>query len=211
MSAHQARCASTPVWALVPAKSFARAKSRLSEVLDDRARAALARSMFDHVLGVLRASPEVAGVMVVTDGEDVAIVARAHGAEVVRDAESPPLGAIVDAALVEVEQRGATAALVVMADLPELHASDVDRLVRALAQSALVIAPDLRGDGTNALGLRPPSLLRTSFGNRDSFARHLHAAAAAGLHPTVHRSDGLGFDVDEPADLSRLSPGFRGG
>ena len=39
------------VWALVPAKAFERGKSRLAPALDDAARAAFARSLFDHVLG----------------------------------------------------------------------------------------------------------------------------------------------------------------
>src|SRR5579871_6872770 len=67
------------VWALVPAKSFARAKSRLSPILDAQARRDLARSMLEHVLSVLAECPEIAGVMVVTDGDEVADLARARG------------------------------------------------------------------------------------------------------------------------------------
>jgi 2-phospho-L-lactate guanylyltransferase (CobY/MobA/RfbA family) len=47
--------------------------------------------------------------------------------------------------------------------------------------------------------------MRTSFGTRDSFARHLRAAEASGLRVGVHRSEGLGFDVDEPGDLARAT------
>jgi 2-phospho-L-lactate guanylyltransferase len=193
------------VWALVPAKSFARAKSRLSGSLGEAERAALARSMLDHVLAVLGACPEIAGVMVVTDGDDVAEAARARGAVVVRDAERPPLGAIVDAALIELRARGAEAALVLMSDLPELAVADVRALVAPIRANDVVAAPDLREEGTNALGLRPPDRMRTSFGTRDSFARHLRAAEASGLRVGVHRSEGLGFDVDEPGDLARAT------
>ena len=74
------------VWALVPVKSFARAKSRLAGVLGPAEREALARSMFEHVLRVLASSGEVGGVTVVTDGDDVATLARSLGAAVMRDA-----------------------------------------------------------------------------------------------------------------------------
>ena len=37
-------------WALVPVKRFDQGKSRLGEVLDDAARAEVARAMFDRVL-----------------------------------------------------------------------------------------------------------------------------------------------------------------
>jgi len=198
------RVAPGPVWALVPAKSLERAKSRLSGSLGAVERADLARAMLEHVLSVLAASGKIDGVMVVTDGEGVAELARARGAVAVRDAASPPLGAIVDAALAELRARGAGSALVLMADLPLLTPGDVGQLVARMAEVDVVAAPDLRGEGTNALGLAPPDRLRTSFGTRDSFDRHLRTAEAAGLALGVHRSDGLAFDVDEPADLEAL-------
>jgi 2-phospho-L-lactate guanylyltransferase len=201
-----------PVWALVPAKSFARAKSRLAGLLGAQERESLARAMLEHVLAVLSSSAGIAGVMVVTDGDDVAELARARGAVAVRDAvatwgspANAPLGVIVDAALAELSARGAGAALVLMSDLPELTPADVQQLVERMAELDVVAAPDLRGEGTNALGLSPPDRLRTSFGTRDSFARHLRAAEGAGLRVGVHRSEGLAFDVDEPEDLARLS------
>jgi 2-phospho-L-lactate guanylyltransferase len=198
------------VWALVPAKSFGRAKSRLSKALGEGARRDLARSMLEHVLGVLASSSEIAGVMVVTDGDDVADLARARGAVAVRDAvpdsaSALVLGDIVDAALLELRARSAGAALVLMSDLPDLSAADVRRLVAQMAELDVVAAPDLRGEGTNALGLTPPDRLPTSFGVRDSFPRHLRAAEAAGLRVGVERSFGLAFDVDEPADLEVLA------
>jgi 2-phospho-L-lactate guanylyltransferase len=195
------------VWALVPAKSFARAKSRLSGLLDERGREGLARSMLEHVLAVLAACPEIAGVVVATDGDDVAELARARGAVVVRDAARAPLGIIVDGALLELSSRSAGAALVLMSDLPRLAAGDVRRLVEQMAGDDVVVAPDMRGEGTNALGLTPPDRLKTSFGTRDSFERHLRAAESAGLRVGVHESEGLAFDVDEPADLERLRGG----
>jgi 2-phospho-L-lactate guanylyltransferase (CobY/MobA/RfbA family) len=78
-----------------------------------------------------------------------------------------------------------------------------------MAGHDVVAAPDLQGEGTNALGLTPPDRLRTSFGTRDSFHRHVRDAERAGLRVGVHRSEGLAFDVDEPGDLARLSAGMR--
>ena len=198
-----------PVWALVPAKSFARAKSRLAGILGAAERAELARSMLEHVLSMLAACAEIDGILVVTDGDDVADLARARGAVAVRDAASPPLGAIVDAALAELHARGAGTALVLMSDLPRLAAADVRDLIAGMSELDVLAAPDLRGEGTNALVLAPPDRLLTSFGVRDSFARHLQRAQAAGLRVGVHRSEGLAFDVDEPADLESLASSRR--
>jgi 2-phospho-L-lactate guanylyltransferase (CobY/MobA/RfbA family) len=164
------------VWAIVPAKGFARAKSRLDGALDAASRSSLARDMLAHVLDTLRSSNEITNVVVVTDGEDVEALAGMYGA--------------------------IAHALVVMADLPWLTTNDVRSLVAALAGADVVVAPDASREGTNALALR--GRVRTAFGSGASFAEHLARAKSAGLTTRIVESRGLAFDVDTPADLAAL-------
>jgi 2-phospho-L-lactate guanylyltransferase len=193
------------VWALVPAKDFGRGKSRLRPALSDDARAAFARSLFDHVVGVLTASQVVGGVLVATDSPLVAAAARAHRAEVLLD---PPgvatLAAVVDGGLAELAARGARAALVLMADLPHLGPDDVRALVALLDDHEVAIVRADDGQHTNALALAPPTCLATAFGRPDSFAAHVAAAHAAGLRVAIIESAGVAFDVDGPDELARL-------
>jgi 2-phospho-L-lactate guanylyltransferase len=195
-------------FAIVPVKGFARAKSRLSPPLEPDARGTLARAMAEHVLGVLERSPGVGGIVVATDSDEVARLAEARGAIAVRDREGARLGAIVDDAIAAAGARGARAALVVMSDLPRLADGDVARLLEALATSDVVVAPDRRGEGTNALGVARVGALATSFGYADSAARHLGRAREAGLMAVVCESAGLGLDVDTPEDLEDSSLGL---
>jgi 2-phospho-L-lactate guanylyltransferase len=190
------------VSAIVPAKAFARAKSRLEGVLDAPSRAALARDMLAHVLGTLRASEEVGSIVVVTDGEDVEALALACGATCVRDRGEAPLRLAVDVGLDALERDAD--ALVVMADLPWLASNDVRSLVAALARADVVVAPDASGHGTNALALTSRGRMRTAFGSGDSFAEHVARANAAGLRTRIVESRGLAFDVDTPADFAEL-------
>jgi len=194
-------------WALVPARSFATAKSRMAHL--GAGRPALARALLDHVLSVLgRAGLD--GVLVATDGEDVAAMAREHGAEVLFDATSMvagvpvPLAVVVDRGLAALEGRGADAALVLMADLPLLAPADVRRMIGALPGADVVAAPDRDHLGTNALALRLPAALPTCFGNADSYQRHLVAAAARAMRVVTIDRDTLGFDLDGPVDLADL-------
>src|SRR4051812_46514147 len=99
------------VWAVVPVKGFARGKSRLEGALPRAEREQLARDFCDHVLDAVEASAALAGVLVLTDCAEVAAVARARGAEVMRDACEGPLSALVDAALASLAARGARGAL----------------------------------------------------------------------------------------------------
>ena len=71
-------------------------------------------------------------------------------------------------------------------------------------KAPVVIVPDERGLGTNALLLSPPRAMNPCFGT-DSRARHAAAARNLGLASTELRLPGLGFDVDEPEDLARLA------
>lgn len=187
--------------AVVPVKSFALAKSRLDH-LPPADRIDFARSLVHHVLAVL-ADVELAGVVVITNGDDAALLACELGAEVVRDPESSGLGSVVDAALAHAA-RSSAAALVVMADLPRLTAAEVRALIALMHTHQVVIAPDTQDLGVNALGLRPPDLVPTCFGHPDSFARHTALFGRRGIDYAVHRAPGLGLDIDVPADYRAL-------
>jgi 2-phospho-L-lactate guanylyltransferase len=192
------------LWAVLPVKSFGRAKSRLQSVLSAPVRAAFARGLFEHVLGVLQQTPGLGGVLVLTDDDDVAALAERHGAPVLRDQPGERLAAIIDRGLVHVGQAGAAGALVCMADLPRLSSADLAEVIASLRQHPVVIAPDARRQGTNLLALAPPTRFATCFGHEDSFPQHLGRAQTQGSAVHVLQTPGLCFDVDEPADLSEL-------
>lgn len=202
MSTASNSAAGRAAWAVVPAKSFARAKSRLGIALDDDRRGEIARAMFEHVVGTARACDAIAGLLVATDGDDVARVCSVD-ATVLRDHadDTGRLGAIVDRALAALAERGATAAVIVMGDLPHLAETDLAALLTALDRADVALAPDRAEWGTNALALRLPTPMPTAFGHTDSFARHLAAARRHGLATTVVRTPTLAYDVDAASDL----------
>lgn len=192
-------------WAVVPVKSFEEAKSRMSHLSRAR-RAELARSLFEHVMDVLAHCSEIAGILVLTNGDDVAEAARCLGVDVLRDDGPARLAHIIDAGLAHLSERGMGSALVVMSDLPRLEVRAISRLAADMRDHQIVIAPDLHELGTNALGMTPPTLMPTCFGNHDSFLRHLAAAGQRGLRHAVCRAPELGLDLDLPADLALLDP-----
>ena len=192
------------VWAIVPVKGFAHGKSRLGQVLGDSLRSAFARSLFEHVVEVLSAVELVAAIVVITDDDEVASYARERGAAVLRDPPGANLAQVVDAALSEASAGGASAALVCMADLPELCADDIRGALLLLETCEVVVAPDLNERGTNLLCLAPPVVMPSCFGSGDSFRLHLLGAQERALRAAVSRAPGICFDVDEPDDLARI-------
>jgi 2-phospho-L-lactate guanylyltransferase len=196
-------------WALVPVKAFDSAKSRLTPCLAPPSRAQLARSMFEHVLEMLKSAARINGVLVVTDSAETARIAASLGAAVLRDRATGPLDVHVDDGLSDLARRGVTRALVIMSDLPNLTCDDVEALLSALDEADVVIAPDSSGHHTNALGVYLPHRLTMSFGRDDSFHLHLQFARAAGLSLARVDTPTLAFDVDTPDDYAKIA-GRRG-
>jgi 2-phospho-L-lactate/phosphoenolpyruvate guanylyltransferase len=177
--------------AVVPMKATARAKSRLSGALDPAGREALARQMLEHVLATLREA------------------GLAHVE--VANAEQE-LNADVTAAARRVQEAGGRELLLVMADLPYLAASDIAAMIEAGRTSDVVIA-EAKDGGTNALLLRPPTVLQFAFTTgRPSASFHADHARNVGIEPAMVRRPGLARDIDTPDDLSALvsdHPAYR--
>jgi 2-phospho-L-lactate guanylyltransferase len=197
-------------WALVPAKPFDKAKSRLAEALSSEARRALARDLLAHTLGVLRVTAGLEGVAVISRDPEVEAMAREHQAVVLPETSSR-LDVIVDGGLDALSLRGARAALIVVADLPELKPDELTQMIQLGERYPIVLAPDEREEGTNALFVAPPDRMRTCFGRRGSFHAHRERASALGIEAAVLHAPSLAFDLDTVDDLPRLSATFHPG
>ncbi|OYX71254.1 MAG: 2-phospho-L-lactate guanylyltransferase [Rhizobiales bacterium 32-66-11] len=191
------------LWALIPVKRFALAKRRLAPQLSPPERAALAKAMLRHVLGVLAGCRGLAGILIVTSDPEAMALARAFGAHVLPDAVESGTNAAVRAGMAALDRAGKGGVIVVPGDVPGITRAEMDAVVDALASAPVVLVPATRDGGTNLLAACPPALMAPSFGP-SSFARHLETAQAAGREPCVLHLPGLGHDIDVSADLAAL-------
>lgn len=178
------------------------AKSRLAPALDENKRADLARTMLGEVLTAAR-GVALARRVVVTESATVRELARSFGAETLDVPLSDTNGAAV-AAVRAASKFGDKAALILAADLPLLRASDIEALLTASRGADVVIGPDRRMRGTNALLLRPPDRIAPAFGD-DSLRTHQDRARAAGATVALVTTRGVTTDIDEPEDLLALT------
>jgi 2-phospho-L-lactate guanylyltransferase len=117
---------------------------------------------------------------------------------------APGLNAAIEAARSVAVARGATAVLVLPADLPSVSAEAVDELLAAAtaagpARALAVAVPDRHGLGTNTLLLSPPGAIDPAFGDA---SRAAHAARAEAAGVSWLELDGpLTLDLDTAADL----------
>ena len=191
-------------WAVMPVKSFDMAKSRLESVLTLSERRDLARSLMRNALTALVDSDCFERVIVVSRDEAVLAFAEELGAEAMREEGPPDLNEALRGVRSLAIANGATSLLVLFSDLPRVNIEDIRALVEASTRCSVVIGPDRRAEGTNALIMRPPDAIEYAFGDL-SFEKHLTAASRAGLEVAVLRREGIGLDVDFPEDLAAMN------
>ncbi|MBV9413413.1 MAG: 2-phospho-L-lactate guanylyltransferase [Solirubrobacterales bacterium] len=189
--------------AILPIKSFARAKQRLSLELSAHDRRALVEAMFADALVALGRVEALERVVVVSGDHVAQRIADGYGASVVDDDERGHNTAASRGIAVLI-QAGIERALLVPGDCPLLSPADLNALLdREAGERSALIVPDRHGTGTNALLLTPPDVLSPSFGP-DSRRRHMADASAHGIPAEVVELDSLAFDVDTPDDLEAL-------
>jgi 2-phospho-L-lactate guanylyltransferase len=190
-------------WALVPIRGLETAKTRLGADLDPAERLKLVTELLRRTLVATRDARRIAGTVVVTMDGAAAELARRHRAIGLVE-RAPGLNEAIEAARSVAVARGATAVLVLPADLPAVEARHLDDLVargQGLPAPAglAVVVPDRHREGTNVLLMSPPDLVDPAFGPG---SRAAHAVAARGAGAVALEVDSpLSLDVDTAADL----------
>jgi 2-phospho-L-lactate guanylyltransferase len=189
------------VWAIIPVKQLTESKRRLSHLLSAADRADLIATFLDHLLTTLSETSVDRTLLVTGDGRAAAIAAH-HGAEVLTEDQPYDLNSAVAQARDYALGRGATAVLVLPADLPFARAEDIEAMLRPLGEgrgALAAVCSDETGDGTNALLLAPPGDFTFRYGP-GSAGRHAAEAARRGRVCRLIRAPGLRFDLDTESD-----------
>ncbi len=193
------------LWAIVPVKPLRRGKSRLAGTLSEDERAHLNQLLLEHTLKTLTDLREIEQILVVSRDPAALSLARDHGARTVREAAgSPQLNTALERATVVAQVYATRGVLVLPADLPLITKDDILTLVEhATKPPVVVIAPDRREEGTNALLISPAGLIDYDFGP-GSFKRHCEMARQAGARLEIVTLPSLGLDLDLPEDLEEV-------
>ena len=189
------------LWAIIPVKPLRRGKSRLSGVLSLEARTALNHYLLSNTLETLASVPEIEHSLVVSRDPEALTLAREYGARTVQEQGSPQLNIALTRATMVALSHSVQGVLIVPADLPLLSVDDIREVVRhAVDPPVIVITPDRHHQGTNALLISPPGLIKYEFGP-DSFHRHCAQAKKEGARLEICERVSVALDIDFPEDL----------
>lgn len=198
------------LWAIVPVKPLRWGKSRLAGVLTEDERADLNRRLLAHTLDTLTAISELEHVLVVSRDPAALALARDYGARTVQEKGAPHLNIALARATIVAKNYATSGVLIIPADLPLLSPEDVRAILdRAKDPPVVVVAPDRRREGTNALLICPVGLIEYNFGP-GSFQRHCDRAIQAGARLEIFELPSVALDMDLPEDLDMVSEELEG-
>ncbi len=192
-------------WAIVPVKPLQRGKSRLAGVLTQEERLDLNRRLLAHTMDTLTAIPDIEHVLVISRDQAALALAREYGARTVQEHGAPQLNIALTRATIVARTYATRGVLILPADLPLITPEDIQTLLaRAVDPPVVVISPDRRRQGTNALLVCPAGVIEYAFGP-GSFQRHCARARLAGAHLEICELPSLALDMDLPEDLELVS------
>jgi 2-phospho-L-lactate/phosphoenolpyruvate guanylyltransferase len=191
--------------AVVPVGALEGAKSRLGGSLDAEERQDLVQLLLERTIRAAGKVAQIESVVVVSPDPAILELAVRTGATPLQQV-GEGLNEGLDQAVEWAIAQGASAVLVLAADLPSVSAESIGEIVATAAAAAsperaiVVVVPDRHGRGTNALLLSPPDAIGFSFGVDSRTAHEAAARAADALSVEV---DGpLALDLDLPEDLT---------
>jgi 2-phospho-L-lactate guanylyltransferase len=187
-------------WVIVLVKDLDQAKQRLGDVLDPKARRALARRNAERAI---RASAAGDHRLVVGGSAEVKEMAERLGVDAVIERRQDGQNTAAKRGIAHALKSNARAVLILSSDLPLVTSKSVRDMLDVagrVATPAVVAAPAIGRGGTNALYLNPPDVISLRFGD-DSLKAFRREAETKGANFAVHRSDAMALDLDEPADL----------
>jgi 2-phospho-L-lactate guanylyltransferase len=170
-------------------------------MLDAEERHDLVVSMLEATLAATADSPGIWRTWVISPDPEVATIAEGAGAAALRQ-DGRGLNQGLEQARAAAVAAGASAVLVLPADLPRVSAAAIADILAVLDRSrppVVAIVPDRHGRGTNALLLAPADVIDFAFGG-DSRAAHRHAANDV-CTEVVELGGPLALDLDTPDDL----------
>ena len=192
------------LWAIVPVKPLRRGKSRLSGVLTEEERTLLNYTMLGNTLKTLKSAPEIDQVLLISRDTAALALARDFGARTLQEDGTSDLNTALRRATIVAQFYSAQSVLVLPADLPLISMENIQSFICFAGKPpVVVIAPDRRMDGTNALYISPAGLIDYQFGP-GSFQRHIQQAAGYKLRIEICHSHELSLDLDLPEDLDLL-------
>jgi 2-phospho-L-lactate guanylyltransferase len=193
-------------WVIVLVKDLDQAKQRLGNVLDPKARRALALRNAERAIQAAAAGDHR---LVVGGSPEVKEMAKRLGVDAVIERRQQGQNVAAKLGITHALKGKARAVLILSSDLPLVTSKSVKEMLDAAARvepPVVVAAPAIGRGGTNALYISPPDAISLHFG-ANSLTAFREEAETKGVNFALHVSEAMALDLDEPEDLELARKG----
>ncbi|MHB8601879.1 MAG: 2-phospho-L-lactate guanylyltransferase [Nitrosotalea sp.] len=187
------------IGAIIPVKTFSRAKTRLS--LSPEKTDKICRLMLESVLKTVSQSDVIEKIVLVSKDENALEIGKKFGAHGIYDESENGVNSAVLLADNYFTQEGFEGTMVFPQDIPLIAPEDIRTLyqMRTSGRCVLVV-PSRKFDGTNALFRTPPSVMETHY-DEDSYKIHLNTAEKRSASSAMALIRRMMLDIDDQSDL----------
>ncbi|HJU14705.1 MAG TPA: 2-phospho-L-lactate guanylyltransferase [Candidatus Nitrosotalea sp.] len=190
------------IGAIVPVKTFSRAKTRLSLPPEKKERVCII--MLESVLDTIVKSGLIEKTVVVSKDEKALEIGERFGAFGICDKEELGVNNAVRIADNYLTKEGFDSSVVFPQDIPLIQSQDIQALLNFGSQKkSVLVVPSRKFDGTNALFRRPTDVMETHY-DEDSYKIHLDTAEKHGAETALVLIRRIMLDVDEQSDLDLI-------
>lgn len=188
--------------AIIPVKTFSKAKTRLNLSLDQKLE--LCQIMLEEVVNTIFNSKKIDDIVVVSKDEEALKLTKKFNVIDIIDNEESGVNHAVSLADDYIEQNEYDASIVFPQDIPFMKEEDIENLLKyhKLPKSTLIV-PSRRFDGTNALLRTPVNLMETHY-DEDSYKIHLEVGKSLTSNTSLVLLRRIMMDVDNAEDLKFL-------
>ena len=187
------------VGAIVPVKTFSRAKTRLN--LSSERTEQICKIMLESVLNTISQSVVIEKTVVVSKDELALGIGKRFGATEIYDQEELGVNNAVTLADDYFSKEDFDASVVFPQDIPLIQTEDIDTLIGYQSSNRCVlVVPSSKFDGTNALFRMPLDVMETHY-DEDSYKIHLNTAEKRNALSSLVLIRRIMLDIDEQSDL----------
>jgi 2-phospho-L-lactate guanylyltransferase len=187
------------VGAIIPVKTFSRAKTRLNLSQDKTER--ICAAMLESVLKNISHSNVIEKIVLVSKDEKALSMGKKFGALELFDEDEQGVNNAVMLADAYFLKEKFEATIVFPQDIPLLRPEDVQTLFEMKTSNRCVlVVPSRKFDGTNALFRTPTNVMETHY-DEDSYKIHLNTAEKRNASSALALINRIMLDVDDQSDL----------
>jgi 2-phospho-L-lactate guanylyltransferase len=188
--------------AIIPVKTFSKAKTRLNLSLNQRED--LCRIMLEEVVRTIFNTKNIDKIIVVSKDEEALKLTKKFDVKEIFDDDESGVNHAVSLADSYLENNEWDTSIVFPQDIPFIQSQDIEDLIQfPKSPQSVLIVPSRRFDGTNALLRRPHNLMKTHY-DEDSYKIHLEVGKSLTSNTSLILLRRIMLDVDNQDDLKFL-------